>query len=143
MFQISDVAVDKAEVALSLNIKIDAPAAGECFDAPEECALGDKVISVSNEELIVSKSFTDYLAQKAAKALEIQGFNCAGCAKSRYRLFRLSDDCKGICTDTIIGYSCQFRLEIFCGGDRPVYSFDLLLSPSPDSKGGVRCGAIS
>jgi len=145
MFQISDVAVDKAEVALSLNIKIDAPAAGYCSHAPEEIASGNEVIAVSCEELIVSKSFTDYIVRKAAKALEIQGFYCAGCAKSRYRLFKLSDDCKGICYNRSANEWCTHcRLEIYCTGTRPVFSFDLVLSDLRTSvEGGVRCGADS
>lgn len=145
MFQISDVAVDKAEVALSLNIKIDAPAVGNCLDAPEDYALGDKVISVSNEQLIVSKSFTDYLTRKAAKALEIQGFNCAGCARSRYRLFRLSDDCKGICHDRSTSERrTHCRMEIYCTGNRPVFSFDLVLSDMRlTAEGGVCYGSDS
>ena len=143
MFQISDVAVDKAEVALSLNIKIDAPAKGYRFETSEDSAPSDKAIAVSSEDLIVSKPFTDHLVRKAAKALEFQGFLCAGCAKSRYRLLRLSDDCMGISyIETTNTRSTHYRMEIFCAGNQPVYSFDLFLADMQKStEGGVCCGA--
>ena len=135
--------VDKAEVALALSIKLDAAMTESAASKSEEAETVGNGRIVSNDALIVSESLMDLLAKEAAKVLEIQGFSCVGCAKSRCKLFKLSDDCKGICKDTAVENACKFRLDIFCTGDRPVYSFNLSLSPSPDSKGGVRCGAIS
>lgn len=142
MFQISDVAVDKAEVALALSIKLDAAMIGDTAPTSEEAQGVGSGSIVSNDALFVSETLMDYLTEKAAKVLEIQGFSCAGCVNSRCKLFKLSDDCKGICKDTTVENTCKFRLDIFCTGDRPVYSFDLTLSASSRLEGGVRCGAI-
>lgn len=142
MFQISDVAVDRAEVALALSIKLDAAMIGDTAPTSEEAQTEGSGSIVSNDAPFVSETLMDYLTEKAAKVLEIQGFSCAGCVKSRCKLFKLSDDCKGICKDTTVENTCKFRLDIFCTGDRPVYSFDLTLSASSRLEGGVRCGAI-
>ena len=58
MFQISDVKVDKNEVAMSLCIRVPAPGGEE---QPVCCG--------SNEEIIVSKPHRDVMAQKALQLL--------------------------------------------------------------------------
>lgn len=142
MFQISDVAVDKAEVALALSIKLDAAMIGDTAPTSEKAQTEGSGSIVSKDAPFVSETLMDYLTEKAAKVLDIQGFSCAGCVNSRCKLFKLSDDCKDICKDTTVENTCKFRLDIFCTGDQPVYSFDLTLSASSRLEGGVRCGAI-
>lgn len=80
MFQISDVMIDKDEVAMSLNIHIQ---------LDEETEDG----SVSENSSGVSKSHTEIILQKAAKILAAQGFPCFSCPRLQCKLLPLSDDC--------------------------------------------------
>lgn len=69
MFQISDVMVDKDEVAMSLNINVTAPDnAGADLREASDC--------VSEQEFIVSKSTLDAMAAKVLQILELQGVPC-------------------------------------------------------------------
>lgn len=81
MFQISDVMIDKDEVAMSLNIHIQ---------LDEETEDG----SVSENSSGVSKSHTEIILQKAAKILAAQGFPCFSCSRLQCKLLPLSDDCR-------------------------------------------------
>ena len=81
MFQISDVMIDKDEVAMSLNIHIQ---------MDEETEEG----SVSENSSGVSKSHTEIILQKAAKILAAQGFPCFSCPRLQCKLLPLSDDCR-------------------------------------------------
>ena len=84
MFQISDVMIDKDEVAMSLNIHIQ---------MNEETEDG----SVSENSSGVSKSHTEIILQKAAKILAAQGFPCFSCPRLQCKLLPLSDDCNILC----------------------------------------------
>ena len=84
MFQISDVMVDKAEVALSLNIKFLPPDAEP--EAAERFACGPTRL------LFVSKAFMDNVAQNVLQLLERQGVACSQCHRCSYQLYPLSDD---------------------------------------------------
>ena len=116
MFQISDVMVDKAEVALSLNIKFLPPDAEP--EAAERFACGPTRL------LFVSKAFMDNVAQNVLQLLERQGVACSQCSRCSYQLYPLSDDGKGEC----MGEQEQphrFRMEVFCGPGTPRYVFVL------------------
>ncbi len=118
MFQISDVMVDKAEVALSLNIKFLPPDAEP--EAAERFACGPTRL------LFVSKAFMDNVAQNVLQLLERQGVACSQCPRCSYQLYPLSDDGKGEC----MGEQEQphrFRMEVFCGPGTPRYVFVLSL----------------
>ena len=67
MFQVSDVMVDKDEVAMSLNIKLHIPkdAAESIPDDPKVC--------VSDQLISISKSQVEHIARKVAQVLETQG----------------------------------------------------------------------
>ena len=63
-----------------------------------------------------------------AKVLESQGISCFQCSKSRYKLFPLSDDCKGkyfIADNEPERH--RFGLAIFCR-EKLIYSFELTLT---------------
>ena len=126
MFQISDVLIDKEEVAMILNINITLP---DNDIAVETATTTEHEICVSEDLASVSKSHIEIILQKMAKVLESQGISCFQCPKSRYKLFPLSDDCQGRYfiadqrTDT-----CRFGLAILCG-DKQVCSFELTLTP--------------
>ena len=64
MFEISDVMVDKEEVAMTLNIRLELPAEG-CVDQ-EEPTMEHEVI-VSDELSSVSKSHIEIIMQKMAQ----------------------------------------------------------------------------
>ena len=119
MFQVSDVMVDKEEVAMSLDIKIDLP------DELENTCGGQNPI-VANESVIVSKSSLDLMAAKVLIVLEIQGIACSRCGKSTYKLYPLSDDCKGNSEEsTMRDIPPRLRMELFCSDCTPVYTFVL------------------
>ena len=79
MFEISDVMVDKEEVAMTLNIRLELPKEDSAdLDAP---ALEHEVI-VSDELASVSKSHIEIILQKMAQILMAQGISCFGCSLS-------------------------------------------------------------
>ena len=110
MFQVSDVPVDKDEVAMSFNIRVA---------VPEEA-----VPYVSNESVIVSKSNRDLLAQKVLELLALQGIQCVKCRKFDYMLYPLSSDCKGIGEGETKRQQSGYRIELLCNGKQPVYTFE-------------------
>ena len=120
MFQISDVMVDKAEVALSLNINIPQP------NAQQEDK--ESTSSVSTQPIIVSKPPVDFIVHKVLQLLERQGVPCSQCFRCSYKLYPLSDDGKDDFFRDTKNQPLRFRLEIFCGMDRPRYVFNLSTS---------------
>lgn len=131
MFQISDVMIDKEEVAMVLNIKLELP---DKEDSSEDNAL-EHEICVSDDLNSVSKQHIEIVIQKMAKILSAQGISCFECPNSRYKLYPLSDDCTGeYYIRARREYDCRFGLAILCG-DRPVRTFELILSPSENNKG--------
>lgn len=132
MFQISDVLVDKEEIAMILNIHISLPdgdnaAAGGTALEPEVC--------VSEDLSSVSKSHIKIMVRKIAQLLDSQGVSCFQCPRSTYKLYPLSDVCGG-------KYLCRTReapdirlgMEVSCGHERKVYAFELTLSPVDEKK---------
>lgn len=120
MFQISDVMVDKAEVALSLNIKIEQPSTEQTAEPVAS--------SVSDQPVIVSKLPTDCMAQKVLRVLERQGAACSECPRCSYKLYPLSDAGKGECIGKQQEQSLKFRMEVLCGTGVPRYVFLLSLN---------------
>lgn len=85
MFQISDIVVDKEEIAMSLGIKLE---------LQEETALTTTATSGSNETGSVSEMNRHRIERKMRGILVAQGLPCASCPKSKYMLLPLSDDCE-------------------------------------------------
>ena len=115
MFQISDVMLDKDEIAMALDIKIELPD------------------SVSENESGVSESDIEIIIQKVQKILMAQGFPCVACQKSKCKLLPLSDDCKRIVlspdeTFRLMG-GRRFILLVSCGDDAELVKFELCLHP--------------
>lgn len=79
MFEISDIRIDKDELALVLNISVD------CAPQPEEI----QDISVSDGDIIVPKMHLQAIAAKVGNVLALQGFSCAKCPNSSYILSSL------------------------------------------------------
>ncbi len=80
MFRVSDVPIDKKEVALALKLKV------ELEENIEENI-------VSDEKISVSKSSLKIIEEKLKETLNLSGFGCAVCKKSSSLLYRLSLDC--------------------------------------------------
>ena len=136
MFQISDVVVDKEEVAMSLNIRLCIPdepvkAFKASPSAPE--------ISVPKEPLCVPKQQAAIIVEKVAQILAVQGIACFKCPHVTYRLYPLSPDC-GKADHQIDDPSPRIRLglTVHCASDCPVYRMELTLTPLPQkSQEGV------
>lgn len=116
MFEISDVLVDKDEIAMSLNIKADNYEIGNADVSPEMC--------VSKNLDPVSNSYIATIICKIAKILEAQGFSCCGCHKVKYKLLPLSADCKELNilpTERTDG----FLLIMTCGNEIELFRFEI------------------
>ena len=122
MFEISDILIDKDEVAMALNIKIDLP--NEDLNVPE---LPPKV-SVPKCLSGVSNSHIHFLLQKIEKVLAAQGFPCCSCSKLQYKLLPLSSECRGAFylsgNGRIIWNTC-FELSICCGDSQELFRFEI------------------
>lgn len=126
MFQISDVLIDKEEIAMSLHINLNLP-----DDEPgtEDSPVCEQEIIVSPELSSVSKTHIQIILQKMATILAAQGILCFHCPKSSYKLYPLSDACgEDYFIRTREDTTSRFGLTILCGDDRPVYTFELMLS---------------
>ena len=130
MFEISDVMVDKEEVAMTLNIRLELPDDGET--GQNELALEHEV-TVSDELASVSKSHIEIILQKMAQILMAQGISCFGCPLSRYKLYPLSGDCREDLLPRAREQSLlRFGLAVLCG-NKQVTTFELTLSPSVEN----------
>ena len=126
MFEISDVMVDKEEVAMTLNIHLELP--DESGSSQNTPSIEHEAI-VSNELNSVSKSHIEIIIQKMAQILMAQGISCFGCPLSRYKLYPLSGDCREDLLPRAREQSTLcFGLSILCG-NRQVTTFELALSP--------------
>lgn len=118
MFNISDVMIDKEEVALSLSLSVNVP------DEPSDDSQTnmDEQILVSDSEDSVPKAHMNFIVEKVSKLLVAQGVPCCHCSKTKYQLSQLSD-CKGM-----------YSLEIICPFGNMAYRFELRITPQVGSK---------
>lgn len=138
MFNISDITIDKEEVALALNIRINIPEEtsdntiemiGELLDsACQNCenTITDDQISVPETIGCVPESHLRKIVRKTAKVLFLQGLTCASCTHARYYLSLLSDDCKR--------KSISTEYLIRCPGGGGNYKFILNIEPITESE---------
>lgn len=140
MFQISDVMIDKEEVAMVLSIKLELPENESASDSESAMEPVEHEVSVSDDLDSVSKPHIEIIIQKMAKILSAQGISCFECPNSRYKLYPLSDDCPDeYHIRARRQYDCRFGLAILCG-DKPTYTFELTLSPCENNNGGFDHG---
>lgn len=130
MFQISDVLIDKDEVAMTLKINIRLPEE----NADEMPAAIEHNISVSPELSCVSETHIGQMLQKLSEILAAQGIACFGCPNSQYKLYPLSN----VCRERYFIHSKTdeehcFGLAVLCGAEKTVYTFELTLSQKPNS----------
>lgn len=134
MFQISDVLVDKEEVALRLNIVLrQTDPAADAPVKPVKCK-----ISVSNILPSVSKTDMGNVLPKVVQLLTAQGISCLSCPESTVKLYSLSGACKGN-TERVADNDGLLRLgmDIFCHSPVPLYRFELGMIPVSVGKGGA------
>ena len=131
MFHISDVLIDKEEVAMVLNIKISLP---DKEEENVEVETFDHAVIVSDSVSSVSKTQIQVILNKMANVLDSQGLACFRCPKSAYILSSLSDDCIG---NSLVQLNrepdIRFGVSICCGDNKPIRKFELTLTPTVDS----------
>ena len=115
MFQISDVLIDKEEIAMSLCFHIQVPKEPD----DQSHILREDQISVSGTIPSVSKSHIPVILSKVAEVLYSQGIPCCRCRNSRYKLYRYPDDCRR---------KNRTELTIHCGNGPTIYRFELNLT---------------
>lgn len=128
MFQVSDVMVDKKEIAMSLCIKL------KSHEIVEEI----EVDSVSKSANSVSKLNVEILLTKIISFINAQGFSCSECGRMQYMLLELSD-CKEDIKSNIksITEDKKYKLIITCGGKQTIFVFEGCLrrkEAKPDEK---------
>lgn len=122
MFEISDVLVDKDEVAMALNIKIELPENNTAeFELPPEINVSKCFSGVSNSHIAL-------LLQKVSQLLTAQGFPCCSCPKIQYKLLPLSPDCGEVILVPyhIKGDDWRFLLVISCNNTE-LFRFEIRL----------------
>ncbi len=123
MFNISDVMIDKEEVAMKMQLPIHITEDTLPDKNNSECvseSITDEQIIVSQEGSCVPESHIKAIVRKVAEILEIQGISCCRCPKTKYILSPLS-----ACKDSIYLYS----LRIICPWGKAAYQFELKLKP--------------
>ena len=104
-----------------------------------DSAVTEHEVCVSEELSSVSKSNMEAVITKMAQVLDAQGISCFRCHKSVYKLYPLSDACREEYISHIKKGAVRFGMTVSCGDDKPVYTFELTLSPTEkDREGGAR-----
>lgn len=119
MFDISDVMIDKEEVAMTMKLPIHVPENKEELCVSE--TIKEEQISVPENDSCVPKLHMQFIVQKVAELLKTQGVPCCECPKTRYILSPLSSACK----DAVNIYT----LNIICPYGNAAYRFELSLKP--------------
>lgn len=125
MFNISDVMLDKEEIAMTFKLPVTLPSSATAVPDDNTCITAEQII-VSPEIDSVSKSDILHVVQKIAGILSTQGLPCCSCRKSIYKLYQLSD-----CQEP----TCRYRLKICCAESDAISQFELTLTPlQPDPR---------
>lgn len=122
MFGISDVMIDKEEIAMRMQLPIHIPEQTEESSVSE--LVSDEQISVSENDCCVPDSHMRYIIKKVVELLNTQGIPCCHCPRTRYILSPLS-----ACIDIFN----QYTLSIICPFGNSVYRFELTLSSGNES----------
>lgn len=129
MFQISDVSIDKEEVAMVLHIPVSLPA-----DKQQQTdQILEHGVIVSEDLCSVSEKHIQPIIHEVEKVLAAQEVSCYRCPKSTYKLLPLSDDCwEVILPRNLDEKAIRFNLQIYCGSDKILYTFAMTLSPADE-----------
>ncbi len=126
MFNISDVMIDKAEVAMKMQLPIHIPEA-PLEETDSSCVsklVTDEQIIVSQINACVSEPDIRFMVRKVVELLKTQGIPCCECQKTKYILSPLSA-CKDILN--------QYTLNIICPYGSASYRFELHVHPGEAS----------
>lgn len=110
MFRVSDVLLDKEEIPMIVNVKVE---------------LSDNALQ---GDLGTSPLFTEMIMRKASTILSAQGFPCLRCRRFKYSLKRISAQDE---------QPVRYMLTLYCGGDTRRAAFELRIRPSKKKKGGI------
>ena len=119
MFDISDVMIDKEEIAMTMQLPIHVPENKEELCVSE--VVKEEQVSVPENNSCVPKSHMQFIIQKVAEMLKSQGIPCCECPKTRYILSPLSSACKNIVN--------IYTLSIICPYGNAAYRFELTVKP--------------
>lgn len=123
MFKVSDVVVDKEEIAMILKIGVTLPD----VENPDQKSAP---FGVSENDFSVSNPYTEAVLQKVGEILTIQGFPSPSCPHIQYKLCPLSHDCKGNIFH-ILDTEAEYKalLVISCGKNGELFRFEIRLLP--------------
>jgi len=123
MFDISDVMIDKEEVAMTLNINIRVDEEMET----QIPVITEEQICVPAEIPSVPKTHIVRLIQKLAQTLVAFGIPCCECPKSMYKLYAYPG-----CAEKLI-----YEIDIGCSLGETRYRFEVKITPL-DGPGGAK-----
>lgn len=137
MFQLSDVMIDKEEVAMSLNIKISTSDIVEINEetdmlVDDQIAISDKQIIVSNNLISVPNFNKKAIILKVAEILSTQRVPCCRCSDIAYKLSPLLPACGNVFyPQRDVGYPPpeEFILEVSCKRTKTLFKFELTIVP--------------
>ena len=116
MFSISDVMIDKEEVALALSLPVHLP---NDETAVPEPSISDQIV-IPDDENTIPKPYIKFVIGKVADLLQTQGLPCCQCKQAQYQLSNLSDSRR----------DCNiYSLQIICPYGNMAYQFEMTLIP--------------
>ncbi len=116
MFSISDVMIDKEEVALALSLPVHLP---NDETAVPEPSISDQIV-IPDDENTIPKPYIKFVIGKVADLLQTQGLPCCQCKQAKYQLSKLSDSRR----------DCNiYSLQIICPYGNMAYQFEMTLIP--------------
>lgn len=116
MFSISDVMIDKEEVALALSLPVHLP---DDETAVPEPSISEQIV-IPDDENTIPKPYIKFVIGKVADFLQTQGLPCCQCKQAQYQLSNLSDSRR----------DCNiYSLQIICPYGNMAYQFEMTLIP--------------
>ena len=116
MFSISDVMIDKEEVALALSLPVHLP---DDETAVPEPSISEQIV-IPDDENTIPKPYIKFVIGKVADLLQTQGPPCCQCKQAQYQLSNLSDSRR----------DCNiYSLQIICPYGNMAYQFEMTLIP--------------
>lgn len=116
MFSISDVMIDKEEVALALSLPVHLP---DDETAVPEPSISEQIV-IPDDENTIPKPYIKFVIGKVADLLQTQGLPCCQCKQAQYQLSTLSDSRR----------DCNiYSLQIICPYGNMAYQFEMTLIP--------------
>lgn len=116
MFSISDVMIDKEEVALALSLPVHLP---DDETAVPEPSISEQIV-IPDDENTIPKPYIKFVIGKVSDLLQTQGLPCCQCKQAQYQLSNLSDSRR----------DCNiYSLQIICPYGNMAYQFEMTLIP--------------